>query len=193
VKTENSLAAKRQSAPDGKKMRPRAPREAPKGGDESAAPNKAICKTIDNKIFQRATIFIGHPDMKNYTIEADVMSEGNKRKGCDVGLINQRYLVTLKYNEQVLEVSSNHERLKFQVPFKAERNVWYRLKARVDVGADGAGVIHAKAWKKGEAEPEKWDLDFTHKTAHQNGSPGFFCLTPQEQRAWIDNIEVKAN
>ena len=63
----------------------------------------------------------------------------------------------------------------------------------VAVGADGAGVIHAKAWKKGEAEPEKWDLDFAHKTAHQNGSPGFFCLTPQEQRAWIDNIEVKAN
>ena len=77
--------------------------------------------------------------MKNYTIEADVMSEGNKRKGCDVGLINQRYLVTLKYNEQALEVSSNQERLKFQVPFKAERNVWYHLKTHVNKDRSGTG------------------------------------------------------
>jgi outer membrane protein assembly factor BamB len=168
-------------------------REAPKGGNDAAPASKALCKTIDNKIFQRATIFFGHPDMKNYTVEADVLSEGNKRKGCDVGLINQRYLVTLKYNEQALEVSSNHERLKHQVPFKAERNVWYRLKVRVEGKEDGSGVVSAKAWKKGEAEPEKWDLEYIHKTAHQHGSPGFFCLTPQEQRAWIDNLEVKAN
>lgn len=168
-------------------------REAPKGGNEAAPASKALCKTIDNKIFQRGTLFIGHPDMKNYTIEADVLSEGNKRKGCDVGLINQRYLVTLKYNEQTLEVSSNQERLKFQVPFKAERNVWYHLKVRVDAAADGSAVVRAKAWKKADAEPEKWELEYTHKTAHQHGSPGLFCLSPQEQRAWYDNIEIKAN
>lgn len=168
-------------------------REAPKGGIDSAAPNKALCKTIDNKLFQRGQIFIGHPNMKNYTIEADVLSEGNRRKGTDIGLINQRYLVTLKFNEQKLELSSNQERLKEQVPFTAERNVWYRLKVRVDVAKDGSGVIRAKAWKKAEAEPEAWNLEYTHKTAHANGSPGFFSLTPQEQRGWIDNLEVKAN
>jgi outer membrane protein assembly factor BamB len=168
-------------------------REAPKGGNESAQPSKAICKTIDNKIFQRGTVFIGHPNMKNYTIEADILSEGNKRKGCDIGLINQRYLVTLKYNEQKLEISSNQERLKEQVAFTAERNTWYHLKVRVDADKDGSGVVHAKAWKKSEAEPEKWTLEYTHKTAHANGSPGFYCLTPQEQRGWIDNLEVKPN
>ena len=168
-------------------------REAPKGGSESATPNKALCKTIDNKLFQRGTVFIGHPDMKNYTIEADVLSEGNRRKGCDIGLINQRYLVTMKFNEQKLEVSSNQERIKEQAAFAAERNVWYRLKVRVDVAPDGSGVVRAKAWKKAETEPENWNLEYTHKIAHTHGSPGFFCLTPQEQRGWIDNLEVKAN
>src|SRR6185295_1346374 len=38
---------------------------------------KALTKTIDNKLFQRGTIFIGHPGMSNYTVEADVLSDGN--------------------------------------------------------------------------------------------------------------------
>ncbi|HEY6167940.1 MAG TPA: PQQ-binding-like beta-propeller repeat protein, partial [Verrucomicrobiae bacterium] len=52
---------------------------------------KALTKTIDNKFFQRATVFIGEADSSNYTIEADVMSDGNKRKMSDVGIINQHY------------------------------------------------------------------------------------------------------
>jgi hypothetical protein len=32
-----------------------------------------------------------------------------------------------------------------------------------------------------------------HKHAHQHGSPGLFSFTPQEQRAYIDNISVTAN
>jgi hypothetical protein len=54
-------------------------------------------------------------------------------------------------------------------------------------------TVRGKAWKKGEPEPEKWNIEFDHATGHKNGSPGLFCLTPQEQRAWFDNIEVKAN
>ena len=61
---------------------------------------KVLAKTIDNKFFQRATVFIGTPEMSNYTIQADVMSDGNRRKMSEVGLINQRYLVLLKGNEQ---------------------------------------------------------------------------------------------
>jgi outer membrane protein assembly factor BamB len=166
-------------------------RKAPAG--LGAEDNKALCKTIDNKLFQRGQIFVGKPDLKNYTIEADVLSEGNRRKGCDIGLINQRYLVMLKFNEQTIEVTSNQERIKDSVPFAAERNTWYHFKIWVDVAADGSGVVRAKAWKKADAEPEAWTLEYKHKTAHANGSPGFFCFTPQEQRAWIDNLEVKAN
>jgi outer membrane protein assembly factor BamB len=154
---------------------------------------KALCKTIDNKLFQRGQVFIGHPDMHNYTIEADVMSEGNKRKMSDIGLINQRYLVVLRGNAREIELSSNLERIKVVAPFALTPNEWYHLKVKVDVAKDGSGTVRASVWKKGDAEPATPMIEFKHKHAHQSGSPGFFSMTPQEQRAWIDNIEVKPN
>jgi outer membrane protein assembly factor BamB len=163
-------------------------RQAPGEGS-----TKALCKTIDNKLFQRGQVFVGSPELKNYTVEADVMTEGNKRKMSEIGLINQRYIIVLKGNFQQIEVNSNQERLKVAAPFPISPNTWYRLKTRVDVAADGSGVVRGKAWKKGEPEPEAWSIEVPHQIAHQNGSPGFYSFTPQEQRAWIDNIEVKAN
>jgi hypothetical protein len=160
--------------------------------------NRALVKTIDNKFFQRGTVFIGPHHMSNYTVEADVMSEGNRRKMSEVGLIVQRYLVILKGNDQKLEISSNFERLR--VPegtappnFRWSPNTWYRLKARVDTQADGSGVVRAKAWKRGEPEPEAWTLEVPHKTAHKNGAPGLFGFAPQDMRVYIDNILVTEN
>ena len=163
-------------------------RRAPGDGE-----NKALCKTIDHKLFQRAQVFIGHPDMKNYTIEADVLTEGNKRKMSDIGLINQRYLVALRSNAREIEISSNLARIKEVQPFTLTPNEWYHLKVRVDVKPDGSGTVRAKAWKKADAEPDAWTIELADKFAHTNGAPGIFSLSPQEQRAWIDNIEVKAN
>ncbi|MEP6663286.1 MAG: PQQ-binding-like beta-propeller repeat protein [Verrucomicrobiota bacterium] len=160
--------------------------------------SKVLAKTIENRFFQRATVFMGDADTKNYTIEADVMSEGKMRgervlKMSEVGVIDQRYLITLKGNEQKLEISSNFERLRESADFKWSPNVWYHLKGRVDIAADGSGIVRAKAWKKSETEPEKWTLEVPHKTAHQNGSPGLFGFSPQDQRVFIDNITVTSN
>lgn len=152
--------------------------------------NKVFAKTTDNKFFQRAMMFIGTPEMKQYTIRADVMSEGNRRKMSEVGLINQRYLVVLKGNEQKLEVNSNQERLRVAQDFKWSPNAWYCLKARVDEQADGSVLVRAKAWKKDEPEPAAWTIEVPHKTGHKNGSPGLFGFSPQEMRVYIDNIEV---
>ncbi len=154
---------------------------------------KCLTKTIDNKFFQRATVFLGAPDAKNYTIEADVMSDGNRRKMSEVGIINQRYAIVLKGNDQKLEVSSNFERLREAVDFKWQPNAWYHLKSRVDIAADGTGVVRAKAWKRDEPEPTAWTIEVKHKTAHQEGSPGLFGFSPQDMRVYIDNIKVTAN
>lgn len=160
--------------------------------------NKALTKTIDNKFFQRATVFIGPPNLENYTIQADVMSEGTRRKMSEVGLICQRYMVVLKGNDQKLEVSSNYERLR--VPeqtdppnFRWSPNVWYHLKARVDTKEDGSGVVRAKAWKKGDPEPEKWLVEVPHQNAHKQGAPGLFGFSPQDMRVFIDNVLVTKN
>jgi len=155
--------------------------------------SKVFAKTIDNKFFQRATVFIGAPDAKNYTIEADVMSEGNRRKMSEVGVIAQHYYIVLKGNDHMLEINSNLERLRVDQEFNWLPNVWYRLKARVDVAPDGSGVVRAKAWKKADPEPEKWTMEVPHKTAHQSGSPGLFGFSPQDMRVYIDNVTVTPN
>jgi len=154
---------------------------------------KCLTKTIDNKFFQRATVFLGSSTASNYTMQADVMSDGNRRKMSEVGIINQRYAIVLKGNDQKLEVSSNFERLREAVDFKWSPNVWYHIKSRVDIAADGSGVVRGKVWPRGETEPEAWTIEVKHRTAHQEGSPGLFGFSPQDMRVYIDNIKVNAN
>jgi outer membrane protein assembly factor BamB len=155
--------------------------------------SKVLAKTVDNRFFQRATVFMGAPDAHNYTLDADVMSEGNKRKMSEVGVINQRYAIVLKGNDQKIEIYSNQERLRVVKEFKWQPNLWYHLKTRVDLKKDGSGVIRAKAWKKADPEPTEWTIEAPHKIAHQNGSPGLFAFSPQDMKVFIDNITVNPN
>jgi outer membrane protein assembly factor BamB len=156
--------------------------------------SKVLVKTLDRILFQRAFTFIGDSSLKNYTIEADVMSEGNRRNMSNVGVINQHYIINLVGNWQQLEVLSNQDRVKMSVPFSWQPKVWYHIKSRVDVKTDGSGVVRAKAWKRGEPEPEKWTIEVPHKHAHEQGAPGVYGFALQSQfRVYVDNISVKQN
>lgn len=156
--------------------------------------NKVLAKTLDNIFFQRATVFFGASNDSNYTMEADVMVDGNRRTRSTVGLINQRYLIAILGNADQIEISSNQERVKVNVPFKVTPHTWYRMKTRVDIGTDGNGVVRAKVWKKGEAEPSAWTIEAPHHNAHKSGSPGLFGFAPQSLfKVYIDNIAVTPN
>lgn len=156
--------------------------------------NKVLSKTLDRVLFQRSLSFIGHPDLSNYTLQADVMTDGSRRIKSVIGLINQRYIISLVGNPNILEVSSNHERVKESVPFRISANTWYVLKTRVDIGEDGVGVVRAKAWVKGEPEPDAWTIEVEHKNAHAEGAPGIFGFAPQSQKTvLIDNISISSN
>ena len=159
--------------------------------------SKVLRKTIDNKRLQRATVFIGEQSMSNYTVQADVLTDGRRRKMSDVGIINQRYYIVLKGNEQKIEINSNLDRIR--VPergsppnYRWKANTWHTLKARIDVADDGSGVIRAKAWPRDEAEPEGWTVEYRHKNAHKSGSPGLFGFSPQ-MPVYIDNVKVTPN
>ena len=159
--------------------------------------SKVLRKTIDNKRLQRATVFIGEQSMSNYTIQADVLTDGRRRKMSDVGIINQRYYIVLKGNEQKIEINSNLDRIR--VPergsppnYRWKANTWHTLKARIDVADDGSGMIRAKAWPRDDAEPEGWTLEFKHDNAHKSGSPGLFGFSPQVP-VYIDNVTVTPN
>jgi outer membrane protein assembly factor BamB len=155
--------------------------------------SKVLTKTIDNKFFQRGSVFLGDAHLGDYTIEADLMSEGTRRKMSEVGLINQRYITVLKGNSQELEVNSNQERLRQTVPFAWSPNTWYHMKTRVDRTPDGAGVVRSKVWKRGEPEPARWTIEVPHRIAHGEGAPGLYGFSPQDMRVFIDNIRVTAN
>lgn len=155
---------------------------------------KVLTKTLDNVLFQRAITFIGDPSASNYTLQADVRSEGNRRGMSNVGLINQRYIIALIGNWQQIEVSSNHERLKVGAPFKWSPDQWYRLKTRVDVNDDGSGVIRGKAWPRDEAEPAEWTIEVPHDNANAEGAPGLFGFALQSKfRVFIDNVLITPN
>lgn len=156
--------------------------------------NQVLRKTLNMPLFQRAMGFTGHPDMSNYTVRMDVMSDGNRRTMGGIGIVNQRYMIALMGNLRMIEVSSNHERIKEQVPFRAKPGVWYTLVARVDIGEDGVGTIRGKVWPRDEAEPDAWTIEVTHDNPHTHGSPGIFGFTPQSRyHVYVDNFSVTSN
>ncbi len=156
--------------------------------------NKVLAKTLDRILFQRSMSFIGHPDLSEYTISADVMTDGNRRVKSTVGLVNQRYICALIGNSNLLEISSNHERVKESVDFPVSANTWYTLKVRVDLNDDGSGVIRAKAWEKSSPEPDAWTIEVTHKVAHSKGAPGIFGFSHQSQKSvFVDNLSITPN
>ncbi len=156
--------------------------------------SKVLAKTLDNTLFQRSMATFGTPEMSDYTMQLDVKSDGNRRSMSTAGLIHQRYLASLKGNHQELEISSNMERMKESVPFRWQPGSWYTLKTRVDVAADGSGVIRAKAWKRDEPEPEAWTIEVSHAHAHRRGSPGLFGFSPQSRFCvYVDNLQVTPN
>jgi outer membrane protein assembly factor BamB len=156
--------------------------------------SKVLGNRLDNILFQRTTNFFGSSDMNDYTLEGDVMTDGTRRIMSSVGFVNQRYLVTLVGNAQILEVSSNHDRLKQSVKFPIKPNTWYHLKTTVKSKPDGSGTVLAKAWPRGTDEPAEWTIETPVKHLHPKGSPAVFAFSPQSQkRVYIDNIKLTKN
>lgn len=154
--------------------------------------SKVLANRLDNVLFQRTMNFFGHASQSDYTLSADVMTDGNRRVMSTVGLVNQRYLITLVGNGQILEVTSNHERVKKSVRFPIKPNTWYSLKTEVKRNDDGSGTVFAKAWPRGEDEPDAWTLEVPVKHCHPSGAPAVYAFSPQSQkRVYIDNIELK--
>ncbi len=155
---------------------------------------KVLSRNMSNPLFQRTMSYIGHPEDKNYTVQMDILSDGNRRSQSSAGFVNQRYLFQLKGNYQQLQMSSNDERIKVAETFRWKPGTWYTLKGRVDVNPDGSGVVRAKAWKRGDPEPDAWLLEYAHADVHENGSPGLFGFTPQSRfTVYLDNILVTPN
>lgn len=156
--------------------------------------SKVLSHKLTNPLFQRAFCFVGTYDESDYTSTLDIYSEGNRRLMSNAGVMHQGYRIEMAANSRALIISSNDERLRVQEPFRMSPATWYTLKTRVDVAEDGSGVVRAKIWKRGEAEPSGWTLEVEHARAHRQGAPGIFSFTPQSRMGmYFDNWTVTPN
>ncbi len=144
----------------------------------------------------RSQSWMGWPNLHDYTIQADVYSTANadNSRRADMGLINQRYTLDLMDKGQ-LQIRSWTPRLELRfaktVPFAWETDQWYTLKFQSE-NHDGQVTLRGKAWKRGEQEPEQWNIEATDSVPNTHGSPGLFGNSTTAEY-YIDNVEVTAN
>ena len=156
--------------------------------------DKILVKKADNPFLHRARVFTGPSDWSNMTVSADVMASERRRQMGDVGVLAQRYQLTLMGSHQRLELQSwqpETERTA-RVPYEWNKDTWYSMKLEVSSSPDGSVLARGKVWQRGEPEPETWTVERRDENPNLNGSPGFFAdANPVE--VYIDNLEVRAN
>lgn len=140
----------------------------------------------------RSSVYIGPPDMKGYTVEADLLATKKGRRMPDMGVINQGYTLDVMGRKQRLQIRTwaAHLEKSAEVPFPVEEDTWYRAKLRVDVDGE-KGTARGKVWKKGEPEPGGWMISLEDPIVVQEGSPGIYGDSPVD--IYYDNVTVKVN
>ena len=93
-----------------------------------------------------AYIWLGPPEMKGYTIQADVMMREDKRRLPSIGVTANRYNLILKGNTGKLGFQdwAPHPRIGNEVRYRSDPNVWYTLKMRVDIAAGRRRICTAR-------------------------------------------------
>ena len=155
--------------------------------------NKAMVKISTIPKGTRSRCWFGHPDLSNYTIEADVKGSIKDDKMPDIGLIAQGYTLDLKGADQELQIRTwvPQERMAESVAFPWKPDTWYRMKLRAEINGDEA-VLKAKAWPRDEQEPSAWTVQATDAAPNRSGSPGLFG-NAKDAELFLDNIEVYEN
>jgi hypothetical protein len=135
------------------------------------------------------TVWLGSPDMKNYTIQADVRLVQQRRQLANIGISANRYSFMIKGTYGRLQVYSwpPHLHNAKEVPFKVEPDTWYTLKFTVEV-RDGQAHLLGKAWKTGEPEPDAWTLEHVDPHPNETGSPGLCVYATTD--CMFDNVKV---
>jgi outer membrane protein assembly factor BamB len=144
---------------------------------DSGTERKVLHKTNLNPspLVARANAYIGMPDWKGYTIEADVMAGRLPSDMPDVGIVANRYSLTLWGNTQQLRLTSWDAipRVDKSIGFAWKEKSWYRMKLTVDV-SEGKAVVRGKVWPREQKEPEGWSVEFTDTVPNTTGAPALY-------------------
>lgn len=171
-------------------------------GTRKITGNGVMCKITTIPKGTKSQGWLGHPGSKGYSIQADFMANDiaagadadKNSKLPDVGVQNQRYRLAMLGASQHLKVFSwfPHDQKSHEVPFAWEAGQWYTLKLIVNVEErDGqqVSVVRGKAWKKADAEPSQWSIEWTDSPANLMGSPGLFGNATSAE-IFVDNVSV---
>ncbi len=142
----------------------------------------------------RSQSWMGHPELHDYTIEADVKGAISNNRMPDIGLIGQRYTLDLMGDSQQLQIRTwtpQLGRMSETVPVEWEPNVWYRMKFRTAV-EDGIAVLRGKVWRRDEKEPAAWTIEAHDEAPNTHGSPGLFG-NAKDAEIFYDNLSVTPN
>lgn len=142
----------------------------------------------------RSRGWLGHSDLSNYTIQADVMGAKTGGKMPDIGLSAQGYTFDLRGDQQELQVrlwDAQLERFSKTIEFKWEPSKWYTMKFEASVKDDKA-IVRGKVWPRDEQEPDKWTLEAVDDLPVYAAAPGMFGNASNAEIT-IDNIKVYEN
>ena len=154
--------------------------------------NQMFRKGASRTGIHRHAIYLGPSNMSGYTVQMDVMSTEQGRRRPDVGLINSGYTMDLRGNQQQIQLQSwaAELRIREEVDFPWEPNIWYRLKLRVDI--QGArSLVRGKIWPRDATEPAEWTVTAEDPMPVRQGSPGIIGYSPID--IFFDNISVVEN
>jgi outer membrane protein assembly factor BamB len=156
--------------------------------------NKVLAKlTEGSSLLTRSRAYIGPSDWSNYTVEADVMATQKRRQQGDVGIIAQRYVLTLYGNIQTLHLEPwqpETARTK-TISYAWKPDTWYRMKLQVENLPDGKTRARGKVWPASDAEPAEWMVERIDPIPNRQGAPGIFGNGLAE--LYFDNVKVYAN
>lgn len=142
----------------------------------------------------RSKAWMGHIDLHDYTIQADVRGATRGGKMPDIGLIAQRYTLDMMGYHQQLQIRMWDPvltRMSATVPFEWKPDVWYTMKFRA-ANEEGKAVLRGKVWQRGQPEPEDWMITAEDLAPNTTGSPGLFGNATNAE-IFLDNIAVMPN
>jgi hypothetical protein len=137
-------------------------------------------------------VWIGPPEMKGYTIQADVLFTEQNRRLSSMGINSHRYNFIVKGNNNKIELETwpAHLRLQASKSFRVEPDTWYTMKMEVREEGDTAHIF-GKVWKRDEAEPAEWTIDAVDPLPNRHGSPGLYMYSMAD--SYFDNVIVTQN
>ena len=134
-------------------------------------------------------VVMGPAEMKDYEMQTDIRFAEQSRRLANAGLTVQRYNFIFKANNNKLSLQSwqPHLRMAKEMRFRADPDVWYTMKMKVDV-ADGVATVRGKIWKRDESEPSEWTIEAIDPHPNEIGSPGVYVYGLAD--CFFDNIKI---